>query len=206
MRKLRNCIYLQILRTLAVPNMACRWGPIQPAPLTQWWFLGRPQSPLQPSWQAPERLVRAEVGGTAVTSGCHRPDLHSESCTHPHTTPSVLWCLTYKCGAKWSCPDPPAPWEVTTCPAPVMWAHRAFIPGQAGDPQEVGRQGPAIWGTPAGGLALHGASQVGGRPSSEPHPLLREGFTQDLLPRVQAVGPEGGGPPHLLLRPEQKGV
>lgn len=48
MRKLRNCIYLQILRTLAVPS-GLPLAPIQPAPLTQWWFWEDHRAPCGPA-------------------------------------------------------------------------------------------------------------------------------------------------------------
>lgn len=87
MRKLRNCIYLQILRTLAVlsglplgPHPACT-----PCPMV---VLGRPQSPLQPNWQA-QSLVRAEAGGHSGHIRLLQARSAFESCTHPtHTTPS----------------------------------------------------------------------------------------------------------------------
>ena len=87
MRKLRNCIYLQILRTLAVPS-GLPLGPhpaCTPHPVV---VVGRPQSPLRPSWQA-QSLVRAEVGGHSGHVRLSQARSAFESCTHPtHTTPS----------------------------------------------------------------------------------------------------------------------
>ena len=129
--------------------------------------------------------------GTAVTSGCHRPNLHLNPVPTPHTPcPPVLWCRNPQMWSQVVVSGSPLPREVTTCHLSDVGTQSLHSrPGWG--PTGSGKAGASHLGQACWSPATPRCKSSWGLSlCSEPHPLLREGFTQDLLPRVQAVGPE----------------